>query len=198
MNDSIQSQTDRIPFATLVPVPGEDSGPITVIDRLTALRMRVIDRPQVGSLVGEWSRTGVYILLYRHNSDGIWRAYVGKTANGLNKRLKSHYTKKPDWYRVLLVKRNTPEGFNSAEVGWLEGRLYDELDSAETAVLVNKSRSTDDTLEQYERQILRSLINPWLPCLHCSVTIHLRQVKWTKVTSRWRKVTPRRMTLPII
>ena len=146
-----------IPLTALV--PEEVSGTITVLAKQTALRMAVIEPVQGQSLKDEWSKPGVYVLLSRHEPDRTWKAYVGKAAStdGLAGRIKKHDR---DWYRAVLVTRDTPEGFNSAEAGWLEGHLYDLLDAAEYANLVNKNRPSDETLPLYDRQMLETLIPP--------------------------------------
>lgn len=131
-----------------------------MLAKQTALRMAIVRPAQVRSLNDEWSEPGVYVLLYQHANDGTWKTYVGKAAgtDGLAGRLKTH--NKRDWYRAILVKRDTTEGFNSAEVGWLEGRLYDLLDAAEYANLDNDNRPGDKTLQPYEQQMLQTLISP--------------------------------------
>lgn len=130
-----------------------------MLAKQTALRMAVIEPVQGQSLKDEWSKPGVYVLLSRHEPDRTWKAYVGKAAStdGLAGRIKKHDR---DWYRAVLVTRDTPEGFNSAEAGWLEGHLYDLLDAAEYANLVNKNRPSDETLPLYDRQMLETLIPP--------------------------------------
>jgi len=49
---------------------------------------------------------------------------------------------------------------NSAQVGWLEGRLYDLLDAAEDAHLHNGNRPSDETLPSFERAMLEACVLP--------------------------------------
>jgi hypothetical protein len=70
----------------------------------------------------------------------------------------SHVHNKDHWSRALLVVKDTSFGFNSAQVGWLEGRLHGVLDSAELAWLHNHDRPRYETLPLYERQALETSV----------------------------------------
>jgi hypothetical protein len=59
-----------------------------------------------------------------------------------------------------VIQRDTTHGFNSAQVGWLEGRLYDLLDAAEDARLHNGNRPSDETLPSFERAMLEACVLP--------------------------------------
>jgi hypothetical protein len=72
----------------------------------------------------------------------------------------SHLRSKDHWLRALLIQRDTTHGFNSAQVGWLEGRLYDLLDAAEDAHLHNGNRPSDETLPSFERAMLEASVLP--------------------------------------
>ncbi len=87
--------------------------------------MAIVERDGVQALTADWDRPAVYLLLDRHEPDGTWGCYAGKAATGVRSRLLQHVAKKDHWHRALLVQRDTTFGFNSAQVGWLEGRLYD-------------------------------------------------------------------------
>lgn len=60
----------------------------------------------------------------------------------------------------MLVIRDTTHGWHSAQVGWLEGRLYDLLDGATLASLSNGNRPQDETLPPYERAPLEAAVEP--------------------------------------
>lgn len=96
----------------------------------------------------------MYVLLDRHEPDGTWGAYVGKAPAGVRSRLLTHVAKKEHWNRALLVSRDTTFGFNSAQVGRLEGRLYDLLKAAGDVSLHNGLRPSDETLPPHERLAL--------------------------------------------
>jgi Restriction Enzyme Adenine Methylase Associated len=59
----------------------------------------------------------------------------------------------------LTVRSRDQDGFNSAEAGWLEGRLWDILDSAPAAKLVGK-KGDDQTLPKHQRDELEQFLAP--------------------------------------
>jgi hypothetical protein len=71
-----------------------------------------------------------------------------------------HLATKDHWRRALLIQRDTTFGYNSAHIGWLEGRLYDLLDAAGNAQLHNGNRPGDETLPAHERLALEASIAP--------------------------------------
>jgi hypothetical protein len=147
---------DALPLTVLVP----ESGPITVRAEHAALKMCVVNRNDIRRLGTQWDVPGVYVLLDHHDDEGRWSAYVGKAPTGLKGRVSSHVREKKHWQRAVLVRRDTEYGFNSAQVGWLEGRLYDLLDAASAASLHNGNRPSDETLPPYDRKMLESTIEP--------------------------------------
>ncbi len=83
----------------------------------------------------------MYVLLA---GDASGNVYVGK-ATALRKRLQNHNSRPPlPWARALIVRRDTTHGFNSAEIGYLEGRLSAELGEV-TSLSVVKGKSDEDT-----------------------------------------------------
>ena len=149
---------DALPVTVLL--PDTVSLPITLYDGGAALRMAIVERAGVQALTPDWDRPGVYVLLDRHESDGTWGAYVGKAPAGVRNRLLSHVAKKDHWHRALLISRDTTFGFNSAQVGWLEGRLYDLLNAAGDVTLHNGNRPSDETLPPHERLSLEAAVAP--------------------------------------
>lgn len=149
---------DALPLTVLVP---ETTGAsIDVFVEHAALKLAVVDRAGAHLLGAEWDAPGMYLLLDRHADDGTWGAYVGKAPAGIKSRLGSHLRTKDHWYRALLIRRDTTQGFNSAQVGWLEGRLYEMLALADDAVLHNGNRPGDETLPPYDRQMLELVVLP--------------------------------------
>lgn len=144
---------------TLPVGPGE---PATVTCKHPALRLAVVERAAVSHLTDDWDVAGVYLLLGPVGADGTYDAYVGKAAlQGLRSRLKGPDHKTKDhWTRALLVARDATEAFHSAEVGWLEGRLWDLLKNAPAARLVNKPQPKDETLHPSERAFLEACVAP--------------------------------------
>jgi hypothetical protein len=150
--------SDSLPLTLLIP---EGAGaPIEVFDQHAALKMAVVDRAGAHLLNDDWDMPGIYLLLDRHESDGSWGVYVGKAPAGIKTRLGSHLRNKDHWYRAVLIRRDTTFGFNSAQIGWLEGRLYDMLNAADEARLHNGNRPSDETLPPYDRQMLEMVVLP--------------------------------------
>jgi len=156
--DRIPVHDDRLPIHVLVPT--DPISPIDVYEQSAALQMAILDRASVKVLTADWDSPGVYILLDRHAEDGTWGAYVGKAPAGIRSRIKNHVTNKDHWYRAILIRRDTTHGFNSAHTAWLEGRLYDLLDSATDARLHNAQRPGDDTLASYDLLMLEAAVEP--------------------------------------
>ena len=150
--------TDSLPITVLI--PEGPSAPIEVYDQHAALKLAIVERTGVSSLSAEWDQPGVYILLDRHDDQGIWGVYAGKAPSGIKARLGAHLRNKDHWYRAVLIRRDTTFGFNSAQIGWLEGRLYDLLQSAEEAQLHNANRPSDETLPPHDRQMLELAVLP--------------------------------------
>ncbi|WP_324276375.1 hypothetical protein [Blastococcus brunescens] len=155
---SVAGSADQLPLSVLLP---EDAGaPALIYDTTAALAMAVVDRGAVAELTGDWDVPGVYVLLDRHDAEGTWGCYVGKAPGGVRTRLAQHLRSRDHWCRALLIRRDTTFGFNSAHVGWLEGRLYDLLDAAADTHLHNGNRPSDETLPPYERAALESIVPP--------------------------------------
>lgn len=150
---------ESLPITALLPDSAAE--PIDMYDTHAALlRISLIERDGT-SLVGEdWDRPGNYILLDLPDPDGTWGCYVGKAPDGVRSRLMSHQSTKDLWRRALVIQRDTTHGFTSAQVGWLEGRIYDLLDAAEDARLHNDNRPSDETLPSFERDILEACVLP--------------------------------------
>ncbi|MEU9838436.1 hypothetical protein AB0C69_04345, partial [Actinomadura sp. NPDC048032] len=131
---------------TRVIIPASVRKPIEVHIEHPALRVAIVEREGARSLGSGWDVPGVYILLDPPAPDGAWGVYVGKAPAGIRSRLSAHLSQKDHWSRAVLVRRDTEHGFHSAQVGWLEGRLYDLLHTATNARLHNMRRPVDETL----------------------------------------------------
>ena len=143
--------------ALLATAPGF---PVTLLDGNAALRMAVVDRTSMSALGEQWDKPGIYLLLDPVQLDGTYEVYVGKAPSGLRARLRQHRLQKEHWSRALLVIRDTTYGWDSAEIGWLEGRLYDLLDGASHATLSNGNRPRDETVRSYDRAALEAATEP--------------------------------------
>lgn len=87
-----------------------------------------IDRCAVKSTPKQdWDRPGVYVLIGSPSAGGVTPVFVSK-ANSLRSRLSQHRVTPPiDWNRAVAVARDTTDGFHSAQVGYFEGRLANQL-----------------------------------------------------------------------
>lgn len=153
---------DRFPITVLLPGGSEDGEVMEIVDDLAALRIAVVERKAVRELAREeWESPGVYILLDRPDNDGSWGAYVGKAIR-LRDRVLQHdgQKTKSQWYRALIVRRDTTHGFTSTHIGWLEGRVHDLLDNAVAANLHNRERPDDETMPHHEIVWLDNVIEP--------------------------------------
>ncbi|MGW2306491.1 restriction system modified-DNA reader domain-containing protein [Actinomadura luteofluorescens] len=152
-------------LATNVVIPGSAQEPIEVYIDHVALRMAIVERAGARTIGSDWDVAGVYALLDPTASDGTWGVYMGKAPAGIRSRLSTHLSQKDHWSRAVLVRRDTRYGFHSAQVGWLEGRLYDLLDAASNARLHNIRRPVDETLPPHDRQMLESCVMPFVRVL---------------------------------
>lgn len=153
------SHDTALPITTLLPESAIE--PVVLFDQHAALRFAIVERDHALRInVEEWDRPGVYILLDPPAGDGSWGCDVGKAPAGLRTRMRDHLRNKDHWRRAVLIQRDTTFGFNSAQVAWLEGRLYDLLDAAEDARPHNGNRPSDETLPAFERASLENAVVP--------------------------------------
>jgi hypothetical protein len=152
------SSDDRLPLTVLVPDSAREA--IDVYEQSAALRMAIVERAGVSALGSTWDRPGMYVLLDRPDADGTWGSYVRKAPAGVRARLLTHVGQKEHWSRAVLIQRDTTHGFNSAQVAWLEGRVFDLLNAAQDSRLHNKNRPGDETLPAFERTALEASIEP--------------------------------------
>lgn len=130
-------------------VPSDADAPIIMDFSVHALRVALVARRHVLKLPESWSVPGIYVLLGALGTEGDTEIYVGKAID-VRKRLNHHRTNpKLNWWRAIGVTRDTTAGFNSAEVGYLEGRLYKELVSAPGINLKADKHDQDTTLPQH-------------------------------------------------
>ncbi|WP_152563835.1 hypothetical protein [Actinomadura welshii] len=148
-----------------VVIPDSAQDPIEVYIDHVALCVAIVERKGARSLGSDWDVPGVYVLLDPAAPGGTWGGYVGKAPAGIKSRLSTHLSQKDHWSRAVLVRRDTKYGFHSAQVGWLEGRLYDLLHAAANARLHNIRRPVDETLPPHDRQMLESCVMPFVRVL---------------------------------
>ncbi|MGP5391357.1 restriction system modified-DNA reader domain-containing protein [Glutamicibacter arilaitensis] len=130
-----------------VQIPSDTEAPIIADFVEHALRVAYFDRQHWASLPSsDWDAPGVYVLM---TNDGSNCVYVGQ-ARKLRGRLQQHNNKeKLPWRRALAVKRDTTAGFNTAEIGYLEGRIAAELNALHKITVVEGQTSGDETLPKH-------------------------------------------------
>lgn len=148
-------------------VPASAGEPVEVKVTHSGLRMVLVNRDSVRLLGAEWRVLGIYFLLGPADSDpDRFRAYVGEVGRrDLLTRLTEHVAQKQWWSRALLITGEAKDGFNSAEIGWLEGRFYDVLNNAVAAELMNKGRPGDDSIALKDRGVLERYVEPTMAAL---------------------------------
>lgn len=70
-----------------------------------------------------------------------------------------------DWWRAVAVVRDTTAGFDSAQAGYLEGRLAHELAQRPGVVLTEGQRDFDTTVPAYARTHLDAFVETILESL---------------------------------
>jgi hypothetical protein len=99
-----------------------------------------------------WGVAGVYVLLGTPTTDdSLVRARPGMGSDVLA-RLRQHPAESP-WFTRAVVARDTRQGWNSAEAGYIEGRLHD-LCRASIGVEHDFRRDHDATLQSHEEALL--------------------------------------------
>jgi hypothetical protein len=139
-----------------VQVPAVTTAPVLADLPVQALRVAYAARRDLEHLPeGEWGVPGVYLLL---TDDGSGQVYVGQGVH-LRKRLFQHRCKpRLEWRRAVAVKRDTSHGFNSAEIGYLEGRLAAEIGAIPGVELIEGLKSHDTTLPSHHMLALDALL----------------------------------------
>src|SRR5262245_33270488 len=163
------SETDAVQLVTFA-VPGSSANPMDVNVAHSGLRMILVNRESIGLLNGGWKVLGVYFLLGAAEDPDRYRAYVGEVGKStLVQRIRQHATQKEWWSRALLIASASDE-FNSAEIGWLEGRLYDVLNNAVACDVMNKGRPGDDSIDPKDRGVLERYVEPIMAALRACGT----------------------------
>ena len=139
-----------------VQVPSDTTAPVVADMPVEALRVAYVARRDLQRLPeAEWGTPGVYVLL---TDDGSGQVYVGQAVH-LRKRLFQHRRKpKLEWRRAVAMKRDTSHGFNSAEIGYLEGRLAAELSAIPGVHVIEGLKNLDTTLPSHHMLALDALL----------------------------------------
>lgn len=146
-----------------VQVPADAAAPVVADLTVHAIRAAHVWRRDVERLpADDWSVPGVYVLLTAGDRP---ETYVGKAID-LRARLLQHRIKpRIAWHRAVAVKRDTSHGFNSAEIGYLEGRVASELRAVPGLSVVEGLQTQDETLPPHLLLALDELIPSILAAL---------------------------------
>ncbi|MBC9731939.1 excinuclease ABC subunit C [Nocardioides marmotae] len=146
-------------IAANVQVPSSGAAAIIADFAEHAIRVAYIARRDISRLPeAEWRVPGIYVLIA---DDGSHSVYVGKSTD-LRSRVMQHKLANahvPGWSRAVLIKRDTSNGFTSADVGYLEGRLSAELDAISGIVVVKGKTDGDSTLPPHMQMSLDALLS---------------------------------------
>lgn len=131
-----------------------------------ALRVAFVDRDELVALPKmDWEQPGIYVLLGAIDPDSSTSVYVGRATN-LRGRLMQHRVKPPiSWWRVVAVARDTTDGFHSAQIGYLEGRLASQLRMAARIEVTEGQQNIDKTLPDHQLISLDAFIPTILAAL---------------------------------
>ncbi len=142
-----------------VQVPSDPDAPIRFDFELHALRIGLVGREHVNRLGDDWRQPGIYVLLGAVGATGQTEVYVGKAVDLRQRLLEHRRNPRLHWWRAMAVVRDTTSGFNSAQIGYLEGRLAQEL-RGRPAVDVREGQMTVDlTLPAYARAPLEDFVS---------------------------------------
>jgi len=146
-----------------VQIPAAATVPVVADFVAHALRVAYVHRRDIERLAAdEWEVPGIYVLL---TDNGSHQLYVGQAID-LRKRLLQHRGKpKLEWTRAVVIKRDTSHGFNSAEIGYLEGRVAAEVRAIPGVDVVEGKQDQDTTLPPHMLLSLDDLLSSILAAL---------------------------------
>lgn len=148
-----------------VQIPADEAAPIRFDFELHALRIALVAREHAHRLGEDWRRPGVYILLGGIANGSPTQVYVGQAVDVRGRLL--HHRRKPkiDWWRAVVVIRDTTTGFDSAQIGYLEGRLARELRQRPAVEVREGLTNIDTTVPTFARAPLDEFVGTVLEAL---------------------------------
>lgn len=147
-------------------IPGDTAAPVIADFVEHALRVAFVDRVNLRSLpADEWAAPGIYVLF---TSDGSGRVYIGQARRIRSRLLQHNVNEKLPWTRAMAVRRDTTNGFNTAEIGYLEGRVSAEVAAISGLTVVEGQTSGDETLPSHMMISLDSFVKSILAALRIS------------------------------
>lgn len=149
-----------------VQIPRDPEAAVTVDLEVHALKMALVDRKSLKGLDPKtWDAPGIYVLLGQLGGSQT-EVYVGKSGGGkqgVRGRLMTHNTNPGknaqfDWWRAVAVVRDTTDGFNSAQIGYLEGRLTSELKALPGTTVRSDRGDLDTSLSDVKQASLDAFV----------------------------------------
>jgi len=105
-----------------------------------------------------WGVTGAYVLLGPATEDrATIRARPGQSSDVLN-RVEQHVAES-EWFTRAVLARDARQGWNSAEAGYIEGRLH-HLCRESPGIEHTFRRDQDRTLQEHEEALLENQYMP--------------------------------------
>jgi hypothetical protein len=154
----------------LVRLSADHADPITVHFVDATIEVMLVLRESIPGRAGRisqdtWGVAGVYVLLGpAARGVALVRTRPGSSHDVLA-RLRQHRAESP-WFTRALAARDTRQGWNFAEVGYLEGRLHN-LCRASSGVEHDFRRDEDRTLQHHEKELLdHRYLPPIIAALH--------------------------------
>lgn len=147
-------------------VPDSSAEPVELDVAHSGLRIVLVNRESIHMLGDEWKVLGIYFLLGPSTDDpDRYRAYVGEVGKASLSQRARHHAKQKEWWNRALLVASSSAGFDSAEIGWLEGRLYDVLNNALSCEVMNANRPGDNSLPSHRRGVLERYVDPIMAAL---------------------------------
>lgn len=148
-----------------IQVPADPGAPVIADFAVHALRVALVHRRDLEGLPFDWAAPGIYVLLGAGTGLAKADLYVGQAVE-LRKRLFRHRADpKLDWWRAVAVKRDTTHGFNSAEIGYLEGRVAAQLGALPGVHVIEGKKDQDTTLPPHHMHALDDFVPSVLAAL---------------------------------
>ena len=154
---------DPEPPVAVVRFPADSGAPIRLSFLGAPVEAMIVDRESVAASAGkilteEWAVAGVYVLLGPATDSGSKiRARPGMSTDVLF-RLRQHLAR-IDWFTRAVVARDIRQGWNSAEAGYLEGRLHDLCRGSDGVEHIFR-RDHDETIQDHEQTLFERLYLP--------------------------------------
>lgn len=153
--------TEPEPPLAVVRFPADPGTPVRISFLSAPVEAMIVEKESVplsaGKIAPDWGVAGVYVLLGPADTDAKLRARPGMGKDVLF-RLRQHPREEP-WFTRAVVARDMRQGWNSAEAGFLEGRLHDLCIRSGGVEHVNR-RDHNATLQDHEEELLDRLYLP--------------------------------------